>query len=400
MNTEAKETKSPSVVAPNKSAREQSQNEAFNKAQPLPHNVDLGDIENRQQQRVESIMVIKAKEMARMKTQEAAVETIEPDTIAGANMGVGNERENREVRHEDLVLLPSPTDLEDNTSAPLSCFAEHHGPQVSGLGAPTALLHRNNSTLSHSYSQKLSPVIVVAEQEPSHSLVSIPHSHSPKGQSTTKNQRCPLTFKSSNNLRPFPFPTASEPLAPSLHFPSNDERDVGIESRPSSADSMPQSTTTSISIDNHPIQSHAPAPFSPSLTHAKSPAKRSSRSQRSSMDTHHVDAHMNAGKERGLHLSELEARIEAVERKNLLLERAFLAAVDGMAGLEGRRVDRLSGLSVASGMPGVERRRTSAASGNESAAGSLYAGLENLLAMHAGEFGAGDRVRLSTASVP
>ena len=400
VNTEAKETKSPLVVAPTKPPREQCKSGAVEKAQPLPKGVNVSDIEKRKQQRVESIKVIKARDMTRIKTQEAAVEMSEPDTIAGANTEVGNGCENREVRHEGLVLLPSPTDLEDNRSAPPSCFAEHHDSQLSGLSSSTALLHRNSSTLSHPYSQNLSPVIVVAEQEPSYSRVSVPHAYSQKGQSTTENQRCPLTFKSSNSLRPFPFPVTSKPLAPSLHFPSNDEKDIGIELRPSSADSIPQTTPTSISNNNDPIQACAPAPFSPSLTRAQSLTRRSSRSQHSSMDTHHVDAHMNAGKERGLHLSELEARIEAVERKNLLLERAFLAAVDGMAGLEGRRVDRLSGLSVASGISAVEGRRASAASGNESAAGSLYAGLENLLALHAGVFGASDRVRLSTASVP
>ena len=401
VNTEAEGKTSPSIVAPTKPATEQSQSEAVEKVQPLPKSVIVGDIENRQQQRVRSIKVIDARDMARMKTQEAAVERSEPDTLAGANMPeVGNGCKNREVRHEGLVLLPSPTDLEGNRSATLSCFAEHHDSQLSGLSASTALLHRNNSTLSHPYSQNLSPVIVVAEQEPSYSRVSVPHSHSQKGQSTAENQPCPLTFKSSNSLRPFPFPATSKPLAPSLHVPSNDERDKGMESRPSSADSMPQHMNTSISNNNDPTQAHAPSPFSPSLTRAQSLARRSSRSQHSSIDTHHVDPNMNAGKERGLHFSELEARIEAVERKNLLLERAFLAAVDGMTGLEGRRGDRLSGLSMASGMSAVEGRRVSAASGNESAAGSLYAGLEHLLAVHAGEFGAGDRVRLSTASVP
>ena len=400
VNTEAKETKSPSVMVPTKPAREQSQSEAFETAQPLPKSVNVGHTEKRQQQQVESIEVVKARETARKQTQEAVVERSEPDAIAGANTEAGNGCENREVRHEGLVLLPSPTDLEDNRPAPLSYFAEHHDSLLSGLSASTTLLHRNSSTLSHPYSQNLSPVIVVAEQEPSYSRVSVPHSRSQKGQSTTEYQRCPLTFKSSNSLRPFPFPATSKPLAPSLHFPSNDERNMGIESRPSSADSKPQPTTTSTSNNNNPIQARAPAPSSASLTHAQSLAKRSSRSQRSSLDTHHVDTHMDAGKERGLHLSELEARIEAVERKNLLLERAFLAAVDGMAGLEGRGVDRFSGLSVASGKSAVEGRRASAASGNESAAGSLYAGLENLLAVHAGEFGAGDRVRLSTASVP
>ena len=54
-----------------------------------------------------------------------------------------------------------------------------------------------------------------------------------------------------------------------------------------------------------------------------------------------VDAHTDACPERGLHLSELEARIEAVERKNLLLERTLLATIDGVAGLDGRRVDGL-----------------------------------------------------------
>ena len=400
VTTEAKETKSSSVVAPTKPAREQSQSVAFEKVQSLPKSMSVGDIEKRQQQRVETIKVIKARDMARMKTREAAVEESEPDTIAGANTEVGSGGANREVRHEGLVLLPSPTDLDDSTSAPFPCFAEHHDSQLSRLSASTTLLHRTSSTLSRPYSQNLSPIIVVAEQEPVCPRVSIQRSHSQKSHSTTENQRHPLTLKSMNGLRPFPFPATSKPLAPSLHFPSNDERDLEIESRPSSAHSMPQPTTTSYSNNTNPIRPRAPTPFSTSLMHAQSLAKRSSQSQRSSTSMHNIDAHMDAGTDRGLHLSELEARIEAVERKSLLLEKALLAAVDGAAGLEGRRKDGLSGLGPNLGMSAGEGRRASAASGNESAAGSLYAGLENLLAVHAGEFGAGDRVRLSTASVP
>ena len=399
VTTEAKETKSPSVAAPTRAASEQSQSLAFEKAQPLPKCMSVGDIEKRQQQRVESIQVIKARDMARMKTQKAAVEESEADTTAGANIEVRNGSENREVRHEGLVLLPSPTDLDDTSASP-PCFAEYHESQLSRLSASTTLLHRNSSTLSRPYSQNLSPIIVVAEQEPGCPRASIQRSHSQKRHSATENQRYPLTFESTNSLRPFPFPATSKPLTPSLHFPFNDERHFEIESRPSSAHSMPQPTNTSFSNNSNPIQARAPTPFSPSLMHAESLAKRSSQSQRSLIGMHNVDAHMDAGTDQGLHLSELEARIEAVERKNLLLERALLAAVDGVAGLEGRRVDRLSGLGLRLGMSAGEGRRASAASGNESAAGSLYAGLENLLAVHAEEFGAIDRVRLSTASVP
>lgn len=393
--TAAKETDSPSVAAPTETAREQSQSVAFEQAQHFPRSMSVGDVERRQQQQIESIKVIKARDMARTKTQEAAVEESEPDTIAGANIEVGNGGETREVRHESLVLLPSPTDLDDSTSASFPCFTEHYDSQLSRLSASTTLLHRNSSTLSRPHSQNLSPIIVVAEQEPGCPRASIQRSRSQKRHSTTENQRYPLTFKSTNSLRPFPFPATSQPLAPSLHFPSKDERELEIESRPSSAHSMPQPTTTSIHNNTNPVRSRAPTPFSVSLMHTQSLAKRSSQSQRSSLGMHNVDAHMDAGTDRGLHLSELEARIEAVERKNLLLERALLAAIDGAAGLEERRVDRLSwGLSAGDG------RRASAASGNEIGAGSLYAGLENLLAVHAGEFGAGDRVRLSTASVP
>ena len=396
--TAAKETDSLSVTAPTEPAIEQSQSVAFEKAQPLPRSMSVGDIERRQQQRVESIKVIKAREMARMKSQEAAVEESEPDTIAGANIEVGNGGDTREVRHEGLVLLPSPTDLDDSTSAPFPCFAEHCDSQLSRLSASTTLLHRNSSTASRPHSQNLSPIIVVAEQEPGCPRASIQRSYSQKRHSTTENQRYPLTFKSTNSLRPFPFPATSKPLAPSLHFPSNDERDIEIESRPSSAHSMPQPTTTSISNNTNLVRARAPTPSSASLMHHQSLAKRSSQSQRSSMGMQSVDAHTDACPDRGLHLSELEARIEAVERKNLLLERALLATIDGVAGLEGKRVDRSSGLGW--GMSAGDGRRASAASGNESGAGSLYAGLENLLAVHAGEFGAGDRVRLSTTSVP
>lgn len=82
-------------------------------------------------------------------------------------------------------------------------------------------------------------------------------------------------------------------------------------------------------------------------------------------------------------VTELEARIEAVERKNCLLERAFLAILDAGAGYDG-------------GAGAREQRRSS---GTE----SLYMGLENLLAVHAGEAGtpvAGSAGRLSTSSVP
>ena len=398
--TETKETRSPSVTAPTKPAREQSRSVAFEKAQALPKSMSVGDIDKRQQQRIERIEVIKARDMARMKTQEAAVEESEPDTIAGANMEVGNGGENREVRHEGLLLLPSPTDLDDSISAPFPCFAEHHDSQLSRLSASTTLLHRNSSTLSRPYSQNLSPIIVVAEQEPGCPRVSTQRSHSQKRHSTTDDQRYPLTFNTTNSLRPLPFPATSKSLAPSLHFPSTAERDLDIESRPSSAHSMPHAMITSNSNNTNNIRGRAPTSFSPSLVHAQSLTKRSSQSQRSSMGTYNVDAHMDVGTDRGCHLSELEARIEAVERKNLLLERALLAAVDGATEFAGRRIDRLSGLGLSLGMSAGEGRRASAASGNEIAAGSLYAGLENLLARHAGEFGAGNRVRLSTASVP
>ena len=398
--TASKESNPLSVAASTEPAREQSQSLAFEKAQPLPRSMSVGDMERQQQQRVESLKIIKARDMARMKSQEAAVEESGPDTIAGASIEVGNGGETREVRHEGLVLLPSPTDLDDSTSAPFPCFAEHYDTQLSRLSASTTLLHRNSSTLSRPHSQNLSPIIVVAEQEPGCPRASIQCSHSQKRHSTTEHQRYPLTSKSTNSLRPFPFPATSKPLTPSLHFPSNDERDLEIESRPSSAHSMPQPTTTSIYNNTNPVRTRAPTPFSASLMHTQSLAKRSSQSQRSSMVMHNVDAHMDSGMDRDLHLSELEARIEAVEKKNLLLERALLAAIDGAAGLESRGVDGLSGLGTNWRMSAGKGRRASAASGNEMGAGSLYAGLENLLAVHAGEFGAGDRLRLSTASVP
>ena len=242
----------------------------------------------------------------------------------------------------------------------LAC-AEHCDSQLSRLSASTTLLHRNSSTASRPHSQNPSSIIVVAEQEPGCPRASIQRSYSQKRHSTTENQRYPLTFESTNSLCLFPFPATSKHLAPSLHFPANDERDIEIESRPSSAHSMPQPTTTSISNYTNPVRARAPTPFSASLMHHHSLAQRSSQSQRSSMGMQSVDAHTDACPERGLHLSELEARIEAVERKNLLLERALLATIDGVAGLDGRRVDGLGW-----GMSAGDGRRASAASGNES----------------------------------
>ena len=331
---------------------------AFPKPKDLPKSLSAGELDHR----IERTKAMKVRDLARMKSQKAEIEDIDAAVIkAGGEVANGNENEEGNVRHEGLVLLPSPPDFTNSGRASTINPIHPHFSQLGSLSTSTTL-QGDSSTLS----QRLSPIVVLAEQEPI-SPVSVQRASSQKSQTSTSDYRRGSISKTTNSLRPFP----SKPLSPALHFPEEDLESKNKAQRPLSAHSMPPSNT-------RPFISRVPTPFSPSLLRG---GPFQAQSNRSSLreSVHDVPMSINISEA----VTELEARIEAVERKNCLLERVFLAVLDAGAGYNG-------------GAGAREQRRLS---GTE----SLYVGLENLLAVHGDEAGApvaGRAGRLSTSSVP
>lgn len=305
----------------------------------LPTSMSVGaldELEQWKKERAENTRQKKLRDLARMKSHKATIEEVEPVTRNTVN-GKGY--------HEGVTELPSPRD--SYNSAPKHRLQPS---QVSNLSATTTLQYRNSSTPP----PKLSPIIVVAEQEP---ILPVQPGPSQKSQLSKQSvDDYPRGFKTSGF-----YPVPPHLASPTLQGPE-DESKV----RPVSSHSLPVP---------RPVASRVPTPhLSPLL---RGPSHRSSN---------HSSVH---------ELSGLEERLSAMERKNAMLERAFLAVINTSAafggglrltGMGGANEDRSSGLS------GKDGDRSSGTSGAE----SLYAGLENLLSLHSGSAGA----RWSTSSGP
>ncbi|CAF9919474.1 hypothetical protein IMSHALPRED_004632 [Imshaugia aleurites] len=307
---------------------------SFPRSDHLPasmSNGTLDEVEQRKRERAENTREKKLRDLARMRSHKATIEEVEPVTRNVVN---------GEQYHEGVVELPSPT--EPSHSAP---FARDHRPQpsqVSNLSATTTLQYRDSSTLS----QKLSPIIVVAEQEPISSVQRAPSQKSQCSRSSTDGH--PRAFRTSGFY----------PVPPHLASPTLQGPEAESKVRPLSSHSLP-------------VPRRAPH-LSPLL---RGPSHRS---------THQPSTH---------EMSVLEERLCAMERKNVMLERAFLAVLNtsaafgGSLGLNGMRgTNGDSSVDLSNG----DNDRSSATSGTE----SLYAGLESLLALHSGSSNA----RWSTSS--
>ena len=207
----------------------------------LPKSVTNGTLNDR----TEKTKARKARDLARMQNQKADVERLDIAAMR-ADLDAANEYDNadgeRHIKHEGLVLLPSPPDLTNSSSAPCPTTG-HHESQLRRLSTSTTL-QRDSSTLS----RRLSPIIVIAEQEPKSP---IPTQQEPFAQSrrNTAGYRRASISRSTNGLQPIP----PKPLSPTLHFPDSDE---GSKTRPLSAHSMPPPTS-----NNHPIVNRVPTPF-------------------------------------------------------------------------------------------------------------------------------------------
>ena len=246
-----------------------------------------------------------------------------------------------------------------------------HRPQASLVStfSTSTQDHRNSTGIS-----ELSPIIVVADQEPIHS----PKPLSVKTPSSEiKNGYCNIPFGTEKHHAPFSSPDH-------LHEQSDPCRasDCTLQ-RPQPPDKSPRRSIANVS-PRRSIANRAPTPFThPNLMRIDS----------------HQSPHRSSFVE-----PDLEARMAAMEKKNLLLERAFLAVMDASASISSRDGSRgrESGHSFGTG----DRYSGSAAGEldhlgqenvvNDGNGNRLYVDLEKLLVRR----GSGRVSTLSTSSGP
>ena len=280
---------------------------SFPRSHHLPTSMSVGTLDELEQwnsERAENTRQQKLRDLACMRSRKATVEEIETNTRSVVN---------GESYHEDDAELPSPKNYGNAARFPLG-----HRPQ------PSQLNNLNATRMRH----KLSPVIVIAEQEPI----------SPVQRAPSQKPQC---SRNSLDGHPLGFKTTS----PALQRPEGESK-----VRPVSSHSMPVP---------RPVASRVPSPHVSPLLGGSS--RRS---------LHHCSMH---------ELSGLEARLSAMERKNVMLERAFLSVLNATAAFGGNL--RSPGVESANGhscreLFGKDVDHLRRTRGTE----SLYAGLENLLA--------------------
>ncbi|KAL2042663.1 hypothetical protein N7G274_004422 [Stereocaulon virgatum] len=343
---------------------------ALPKPEGLPESLGVDDIDHI----TEKAKAIKARDLARMKSQKAEIEDVDVGrTKAGEKAVISSENEEEVVKGEGPVLLPSPPSFDESAQSTIINPIHLHPSQLSGLSISTTF-QGDSSMLP----QKLSPIMVLAEQEP----ITVQRTTFQKSRASTADFRQASISKTTNGLCPFP----SKPLSPTLHFPDEILDNKDKSQRPLSAHSMPPPNT-------RPATNRVPTPLSPSLL---SGAPFQAQPTRSSLRDpgHDVPIRTNIAEA----VTELEARVEAVERKNCMLERAFLAVLDAGAGYGSIGAGRVEIGALGAGLGGGVSEQKRASGTN-----SLHAGLGNLLAVHSGDAGApvtAGAGRLSTSSVP
>ncbi|KAM0804140.1 hypothetical protein BDR22DRAFT_818302 [Usnea florida] len=280
---------------------------SFPRSHHLPTSMSVGTLDELEQwnsERAENNKQQKLRDLACMRSRKAIAEEVETKT---RNAVDGKDY------HEDDVELPSPRYYCNSARFPLGRRSQ-----------PSQLNDWNATRMQH----KLSPIIVIAEQEPISPVQRAPSHKSQLSRNSLDGH--PLCFK---------------PTSPA---PQRQEGESKV--RPVSSHSMPVP---------RPVTSRVPSP------HVSPLLGGSSR-----CPLHYCSMH---------ELSGLEARLSAMERKNAMLERAFLAVLDTTAAFGGNL--RPQGVESANGhsckeLFGKNVNRFRRTRGTE----SLYAGLENLLA--------------------
>ena len=253
-------------------------------------------------------------------------------TIAEVEPATRN-AEDGEKDHNAAAELPSPSDTYSAAFFPLE-----HRPQASYISNLSA-------------SQKLSPITVIAEQAPTLPLQRVPSQKSQLNRNNTNEYTRVINTKGFCSLL----------ASPNLRGLEDESK-----ARPLSSHSLPVP---------RPVASRVPTSHLPHLVRAPS-----------SCSKYHSSIH---------EMSSLEARLSAVERKNAMLERAFLAVLDTSAafgGSPGRNEREVTSGNTSSGVSDRDGDHSCGTSGTE----SLYVGLENFMALHSGSADA----RWSTSSGP
>ena len=288
--------------------------------------------------RVDKSRQTKLRDLDRMRAQRTMTAEVGP---------VAQDTVNGKICNDGAAGLLYPMDSYSSGTLPVK-----HRPQasqVSNLSVSTTLQYRDSSTLS----QQLSPIIVIAEQEPT--------SQGRQGPSLDSHfNRDDIDEQTQNSKIKQFYHVLPHPTCPTLQGP-----DGKGKARPVSSHSLPVPHLAFQATKSH----LAPALREPSC-HL----------------FHHSPTHET---------SVLEARLSAMERKNSMLERAFLAVLNtsaafgdglGLKGMQDTCEDTSNGLS------GRYGERFGGTSGPE----NLYVGLDNLMPLHSGSAGA----RLSTSSGP
>ena len=312
---------------------------SFPRSDYLPTSVSVGaldELEQWEEERADVTRQKKVRDLARMMSHKATIAEVEP---AARNAGDG------ERYHKAATELPSPLDSYDSAFFPLAYRPQ--ASQISNLSASTTFQYRESST----HSQKLSPIIVIAEQAPTLPVQRVP---------SQKSQ-----FHS-NNTDEYTRGPKTKGFCPVLASPSLQRPKDESKARPLSSHSLPVP---------RPIASRVPTSHLSHLVRAPSYCSRN-----------HSSIHER---------SSLEARLSVVERKNAMLERAFLAVLDTSAafgGSQGRNGREGTSRDTSSGVSDRDGDHSCGTSGTE----SLYVGLEDFMALHSGSAGA----RWSTSSGP
>lgn len=322
----------PEQVMPRLSPPLRSKRRGFScpRSECLPTSMSVGrldELEQRKKDRVDKTRQQKLRDLARIRSHKAIIAEVEPvtrDTENGFiyNQGVYN-----------LATSPSKH--------------RQQGSQVSSMSASTTLQYRDSTKLSH----KLSPIIVVAEQEP-----------------TFRSQRAPFpnSHMSSDGIDEQTRISKTVGPYPVLPRPTLQRPDDKNKVRPLSSHSLPVPC---------PVASQVATPhLSPFL---QGPSHHSLYPP----STHEV--------------SGLEARLSAMERKNAMLERAFLAVLNTSATFSvslGRNGTEDAWGNTSSGLSDRDGDRFGGTSGTD----TLDVRLEKVMALHSGSASS----RWSTSSGP
>ena len=356
------------------------------------------DTRQRQRKRNETTSARKARDFARVASRKAIVDDGDPLMSEARSGGA-------EQRLKDVGTLPSASVTNvDVPSHVQGLRNQAHTYRTDHPNRDSFKIHRQeDGSATFSQNQKLSPIIVIAEQEPTiplppcrmnsqKSQLSIatstdnhvpnqsPHQHQHRYQTDGFHHICPCSSQRSTSQS-------------SLHLPPDQ-----LELKPTRPLSAPSMQMSQPPTTRPAVASRVPTPFTNPLLRAQS---NSSSHRLSSTSAAHNSFQI---------INDLEARLAAIENKNVMLERAFLAVINTSAGLGG--FGSLGGNEVYGGASGDGRvvvgEKLSNGDGvgdgdsgdcNRSSGASGTSGdrAESLLAVHAGEATAG---RMSTSSGP